>query len=125
MLKDSFYKIDSLQKEDNSFRIMLTLNREHNIFKGHFPGHPVVPGACLVQMVKEITEMILDRRILLKRADSIKFIRLINPNEYSNLQFHIIPVSKDDITSVLTAILSHDDVVFFKFSGQFSLQKHY
>lgn len=119
MLKDDFYKITTIQKENQSYTIMLTLNKDHSIFQGHFPGQPIVPGACLIQMLKEITEMVLDKNLLLKKADSIKFLRPIDPNEASNLQMLLNITEDDGIKTGLSAVLSNQAAVFFKFMGQF------
>ena len=119
MLKDDFFTISSLQKENNSFKIMLELNAMHTIFEAHFPGHPVVPGACMLQMVKEVTEIILDKKVQLTKADNLKFLKLINPNEHKTLQMDLtFNISEDRIARV-SANLSTGSSVCFKFSGSF------
>lgn len=119
MLKDDFFTISSIQKENNSFKVMLELNAKHQIFEGHFPGQPVVPGACMLQMVKEVAEVILSKKIQLTKADNIKFLLLINPNEHKTLQMDLtFNISEDGIANV-SANLSNGSSVCFKFSGSF------
>jgi 3-hydroxyacyl-[acyl-carrier-protein] dehydratase len=119
MLKDDFFAISSIQKENNSYKIMLELNAMHRIFEGHFPGQPVVPGACMLQMVKEVTENILNKKVQLTKADNLKFLELINPNEHRTLQMSLaFNISEDGIVNV-SANLSNGSSVCFKFSGSF------
>ncbi len=119
MLKDDFFTISSIQKKNNSFKTVLELNAIHKIFEGHFPGQPVVPGACMLQMVKEITEVILSKKIQLTKADNIKFLLLINPNEHRILQMDLtFNISEDGIANV-SANLSNGSSVCFKFTGSF------
>jgi len=119
MLKDDFFTISSIQKENNSFKIMLELNAMHKIFEGHFPGQPVVPGACMLQIVKEVTENILSKKMRLAKADNIKFLLLINPNEHRTLQMDLtFNISGDGIANV-SANLSNGSSACFKFSGSF------
>ena len=119
MLKDDFFTVSSVQKENNSFKIVLELNAIHKIFQGHFPGQPVVPGACMMQMVKEVTEIILGKKVQLTKADNLKFLQLINPNEHRTLQMDLtFNISEDGIANV-SANLSNDSSVCFKFSGSF------
>jgi 3-hydroxyacyl-[acyl-carrier-protein] dehydratase len=119
MLKDDFFTISSKQKENNSYRIMLELNAMHKIFEGHFPGQPVVPGACMLQMVKEVTEIILDKKVQLTKADNLKFLQVINPSEHRSLQMDLtFNISEDGIANV-SAKLSSGSSVCFKFSGSF------
>lgn len=119
MLQDDFFTISSIQKENDSFKIILELNAIHKIFEGHFPGQPVVPGACMLQMVKEVTENILSKKIQLTKADNVKFLQLINPNEHRTLQMDLtVHISEDRIANVF-ANLSNGSSVCFKFSGSF------
>jgi 3-hydroxyacyl-[acyl-carrier-protein] dehydratase len=119
MLKDDFFTISSIQKENNSFKIMLELNAMHKIFEGHFPGQPVIPGACMLQMVKEITETILSKQMRLTKAENLKFLLLINPNEHRTLQMDLTcNISEYGIASV-SANLSNGSSVCFKFIGSF------
>ena len=105
--------------ENNSYKIVLELNAIHRIFEGHFPGQPVVPGACMLQMVKEVTEIILNKKVQLTKADNLKFLQLINPNEHRILQMDLtFNIFEDGIGNV-SANLSNCSSVCFKFSGSF------
>jgi 3-hydroxymyristoyl/3-hydroxydecanoyl-(acyl carrier protein) dehydratase len=73
--------LDSRGPITGSARAILRINWGHPIFEGHFPGRPVVPGACLLQIVKELVSMALDSEVRLTRADQIKFISMIGPDE--------------------------------------------
>ena len=53
MLLNDFFIIDDWQPGNGLARAILRINWGHPIFEGHFPGRPVVPGACLLQIVKE------------------------------------------------------------------------
>jgi 3-hydroxyacyl-[acyl-carrier-protein] dehydratase len=123
MLKDDFYTIISIKKENNSFEILLGLNGGHAIFLGHFPGHPVVPGACLLQMVKEVTEDLLAKKLQLIKADNIKFLMLINPNEQGTLQMNLTHNVLEDGSFNVVANLMGAKSVCFKFSGRFQAVK--
>ena len=51
MLMNDFYTISDLQTEEFSISCKATFNKDHDIFNGHFPGQPVVPGVCMMQMI--------------------------------------------------------------------------
>ena len=122
MLKNDFFTISSIQKENTSYKIMLELNAIHKIFEGHFPRRPVLPGACMLQIVKEVTEIILNKKLQLTKADNLKFLQFINPNENNILKMDLIfNISEDGIANV-SANLSNCPSVCFKFSGSFSTQ---
>ena len=52
MLKNDFFTFTALQLEGDMVTTNIELNAAHSIFKGHFPGQPIVPGVCMMQMVK-------------------------------------------------------------------------
>ena len=52
-LIDDFYKIVLLEKNDDSFSCKVSLNANHGLYRVHFPGNPVTPGVCLIQMASE------------------------------------------------------------------------
>jgi 3-hydroxyacyl-[acyl-carrier-protein] dehydratase len=51
----------------------------HAIFKGHFPGQPVLPGVCMMEMVAEITGDHLKKSLRISGGPLIKFLRMIDP----------------------------------------------
>lgn len=81
-----FYTLKSSEKAENgSFVANISLNKDHDIFKGHFPGNPVTPGVCMMQIVKELTEEFTGKKLFLKSASNVKFMAIINPFETPDL----------------------------------------
>lgn len=98
---------------------MLQLSGEHDIFKGHFPGQPVVPGACMLQIVKEILSAGLNTDFHLKKADNLKFIAPVDPRVTDDLQLKITYKTLDTGLQV-NASMSANEVVCFKMQGVFN-----
>ena len=67
--------------------LTVRFNVEHPIFAGHFPGQPVVPGACLVQISEELLSQKLDRPVQLTGIRNLKFRRVITPD--MNISFNL------------------------------------
>lgn len=85
-----FYTLQSYEKtESGSFTAQISLNKDHDIFKGHFPGNPVTPGVCMMQIVKELTEEFTGSSLFLKTASNVKFMAIINPFETPNLKIQL------------------------------------
>jgi len=64
MLLDNFYTILSSESSDSTiWTIQVKLNPGHPVYQGHFPGHPVVPGVCLLQLIKECVEDIRQQKL--------------------------------------------------------------
>lgn len=127
MLQGDFFHITTLQTAGDTVKVLLEINPAHAIFEGHFPGQPVVPGVCLMQMVKEITEKVLGKETRLVKAGQIKFLALLIPAENQPLQMELKFRVREDPTSInskweteVDAQLVNETTVFFKFKGLFA-----
>ena len=78
-LKNDFYSIIERKDTDSDVKFTIKFNVSHPIYLGHFPENPITPGSCIIKIVKELSEDILQVPLFLKIANSIKFIKLINP----------------------------------------------
>ena len=64
MLRNSFFNILNMVSGSDGLEVMIRLNPEHEIFRAHFPGQPITPGVCQIQMVTEISEVGNERRFV-------------------------------------------------------------
>jgi 3-hydroxyacyl-[acyl-carrier-protein] dehydratase len=103
------------------FSVGIKINPDHNIFKGHFPGQPVVPGVTYIEMIREIMELVIKKKIFLKEASNIKFLSITNPvlNPELNISFSLI-MKEDNFISTKALITSENGSVI-KFNGLFSI----
>ncbi len=120
MLKGDFFHITELETADNTVKVMLELNTAHSIFEGHFPGQPVVPGVCMMQMVKEITEQVLGKETRLVKADQMKFLALLIPAESKTLQMDLKLSPRESGETGVDAQLLNNSTLCFKFKGLFA-----
>ena len=120
MLQGDFFHITTLQTVDNTVKVLLEINPAHAIFEGHFPGQPVVPGVCLMQMVKEIAEKVLGKETRLVKADQVKFLALLIPAENQPLQMELNFRARENRETGVDARLVNETTVFFKFKGLFA-----
>lgn len=88
MVLKNFYEITSKEanKEEGIFDFQISINSLHPIFKGHFPDNPVMPGVCMLQIIKDLTEEIVNSKLFMQKCVNVKFMALINPEINSVLQ---------------------------------------
>ncbi len=90
MLLKDFYKVEKLEKTDQGKYVAIVfLNNNHDIFKGHFPGNPVTPGVCMMQIIKELTEEIMGSSLIMTSSSNVKFMAIINPNTHPRLRLDL------------------------------------
>ncbi|ASO06155.1 MULTISPECIES: 3-hydroxyacyl-ACP dehydratase [Arenibacter] len=79
MLIEGLYTTETFDKNEEGISAQIKLNPKHEIFKGHFPGKPIMPGVCMIQIIKELTERSLGQDLFLSVASNVKFMAIINP----------------------------------------------
>lgn len=119
MMIQPVFKILSTEKSEGRIITLLAINPDSEIFKGHFPEQPVVPGACMLQTVKEVLEDAFNTPIKLAKADNIKFINIATP-DIANLTLSITyQLLYNDIK--ITAELKAPETLFMKLQGSFTI----
>ena len=119
MLLNDFFTIKEKVSSATEIWAALVINSNHKIFEGHFPGQPVVPGVCQMQMIKEIIEEVIGKETNLVKASDLKFLAVINPRE-NNLVHASIKLNTEESGAInVTASIFKDELVHFKIKGTF------
>jgi 3-hydroxyacyl-[acyl-carrier-protein] dehydratase len=114
MLLNDFFYIQKLENADGSLKADIRINKSHKIFEGHFPSIPIVPGVCMMQMIKEIMEQQVHQKLMLRDGDNVKFLSVINPTEHSEVQADIQHQKEQDGSIRINASLFAGTIIFFK-----------
>ena len=123
MLVNDFFTISKLEKEGFEVKAELIINANHKIFEGHFPGHPVVPGVCMMQMVKEIIEKVIGEKTNLVRAGEMKFLAIIDPKENNMIRATLKYNIEENGNMAVSATFFKESLIHFKFKGLFASQQ--
>lgn len=83
----NFYTIETITEQGGEYNCTIRLNPRHDVYKGHFPGMPVVPGVCMLRVIKECMSVILDTPVRFQAVTSCKFLSVVNPLEQELLDF--------------------------------------
>lgn len=114
ILLNDFFTINDKVSSETEIWAELFIDANHKIFEGHFPNQPVVPGVCMMQMIKEIYEEVTGKTTNLVQAAELKFLAVINPLE-NNLVHATIKIAEEESGQVkIAASLFKDDLVHFK-----------
>jgi 3-hydroxyacyl-[acyl-carrier-protein] dehydratase len=114
MLKDTFFSISDSADIDDGRIYRIALNDSHPIFQAHFAGNPIMPGACVVQLIKELAADYFNRTLIVCTVKSMKFLHPVNPLETPELSVRMNFTPQEDGRMAVSSILSRDDIVFSK-----------
>ena len=122
MLLNDLYTITDFTHEEGAVEANLVIDVGHRIFEGHFPGQPVTPGVCMMQMIKEIAEKAIDKKLQLKKADDMKFLAIIDPQK-NNIVKASLKYTIAVNTMSVSATITKEELTHFKFKGSFVFQE--
>lgn len=97
MLITEFYNILSREaKGEMAWKVNVELNKNHSIYQGHFPGNPVLPGVCTLQIIKECLSQLMESQFQYAQVNSCKYLSAINPEETPGLQLDLTAKPLED-----------------------------
>ncbi|MCK0188588.1 3-hydroxyacyl-ACP dehydratase [Arenibacter sp. F20364] len=118
MLIEGLYTTETFDKNEEGISAQIKLNPKHEIFKGHFPGKPIMPGVCMIQIIKELTERSLGQDLFLSVASNVKFMAIINPESDPILLIDINLSEMDGLIKVKSTTIFRETVAL-KLSATF------
>lgn len=98
---------------------VVRLNGAHPIYAAHFPGRPITPGVCLVQLLGELLQRQTGRALELSQIVNLKFVKTLSPDTESLLtvDFNSVDITGGSVHAKGT--ISSNGQVATKFSVKF------
>jgi 3-hydroxyacyl-[acyl-carrier-protein] dehydratase len=115
-LLDSLYSIIDQVVTDAEHRYTIKLNPQHFIYAAHFPGEPITPGVCIMQIAQELLSEHTGQALAIKCVKNVKFLRIITPNENPVVSYSLQKISREDESIKAQVSVSSEEGVFAKLS---------
>jgi 3-hydroxyacyl-[acyl-carrier-protein] dehydratase len=119
MLNNDFFHIVSINADSGNLQAVIKINPQHSIFDGHFPGQPVVPGVCMIQIVKELLATVTGEEPLLKSGDLFKFLSILDPTKNDEVKADIKYENDETGQLNVQASLYHEQFIYLKLKARF------
>lgn len=75
--------------DGNGMQVRVVLHADHAIYQAHFPGQPITPGVCLLQMARELMEDCCAERLCINSVKNAKFLAVVSPIDTPQLVIDI------------------------------------
>ena len=106
-LEGNFYSvIRQEQLQDSEFEVEVKLYPEHEIYNGHFPLQPIVPGVCTLTVIKECLEALLKRDVVFDSIKECKFLSALSPKPDLTIKMNLLV---DDNNWLKATVMRCDD----------------
>lgn len=117
MLENNFFTIIAEKSNENQVCFTVRINAEHPIFGGHFPGDPITPGVCIVQMACDLFSHLQQQKFVVFSLKNAKFMQIIRPLETPEVNFQIsYQLTENQNDFDVKCVVSNPDTTFAKFS---------
>jgi 3-hydroxyacyl-[acyl-carrier-protein] dehydratase len=121
IFKNLYTIISELPGEDQAGRIYeIKINKGHPVFKAHFPGNPVLPGVCMMQIIKEVTEKYSGKKLFMEKCFNVKFLALVNPEIKPVLRLEM-QIFQEGNTIRVKNLTKFENTIAVKFSAQYRI----
>lgn len=118
MFENDLYTILKWETSDGTSPVVaeIALDEQHPLFGGHFPGNPILPGVCTVQIICELLSKAEERPLQLSRAANIKYLGFIVPSAMAVVVFTLQRIRKEtgEIGCNVTVTSNGGNVCSFK-----------
>lgn len=120
ILQDNLFTIVSQQQEEGNAAFQVRLNPEWPIYKAHFPRHPITPGVCIVQMIQELLQVLVQRELCLRQAKNVKYVAIVSPEDVTELTVTFSKIeTQPDGSLKVQAQVANGETLYTKFSATF------
>ena len=124
---DNLYLIDKSEISydsdiSSSAGFLVTVDKSHRIFAGHFPGTPVLPGVCTLQIIKDCLFSLTGESLVFSDISQCKFTGMVDPRIDEKLSVNISKQKSSDSVLLINATVSVTDTgrIILKLKGKCS-----
>ncbi len=131
--REPFLFVDEVLEFEPYKRIcaVKTFPATEEFFKGHFPGHPVVPGVILTEALAQAAAVLLGASVAknenaedivgcyLMGLDKVKFRKVVNPDDEIKLEVDVLKLRSKIVTFKASAYVDESKAAEAEFMATF------
>ncbi len=131
--RDPFLFVDEVIEFEPYKKIVAvkTFPKDQDFFRGHFPGHPVVPGVVLTEAMAQAAGVLVSASFVkdenaenmegcyLMGLDNVKFRKVVNPEDQIQLHAEVVKLRSKIVTFKASAYVDESKVAEAEFMATF------
>ena len=123
LLKDKFFTVENTSITDEGETYHVHLVSDCDCYRGHFPGKPVSPGVCNIEMIRECAELSTGKDLFIKEIKQCRLTAVSSPAICPELDIimNIVP-SADNTGYDVTALIKDQARTYMTLKGTFDIK---
>lgn len=121
-LENNYFKLLRMHRQDDaSATFHVALLPDCDVYRGHFPGNPVCPGVCTMQMIRECAETFLGKSLHQPVVSQCRFVTLMTPAGCPEVDIKMEILAITDQTFTVKATVSDSDNIYMEYKGEMTV----
>jgi 3-hydroxyacyl-[acyl-carrier-protein] dehydratase len=116
LLSNRYFTVQRQQLSDQKVHFSVRLIADCDVYRGHFPGNPVSPGVCNMEMIRECFGMATGGAPRIKVIDRCRFTAVASPEKSPELEIDMDWTTADDGCH-LVAVVRDANQQYMDFKG--------
>ena len=115
-LRNNLYDIKDVQKTPDGVTYSIQLNRDCIIYQVHYPGMPITPGVCIIQIAEELLSEHLQKPLQLTSIRNAKFLSILQPTDHT-VRVHLSAIKETEGKVSAKAVMDNgEETIYAKIS---------
>lgn len=121
-LENRYYSIIGIDRQNVTSAVChVELLPDCEVYRGHFPGEPVCPGVCNMQMIKECAEVVVGKPLHQSSVSQCRLTSLMTPVQCSALDVRVDILSASDTSCTIKATISDCHDTYMEYKGEMTV----
>lgn len=117
LLENRYYQLVSQEIAGERGAFHVRLLPECAIYQGHFPGNPICPGVCQIEMIKECATLLTGKDLRIRSVAQCRLTALASPTVCPELEVEVLTSSVEN-GFLVRATVSDDKQKYVDFKGE-------
>lgn len=119
-LENTYYRLEDSWPVEGGAAFRVALLPHSEVYQGHFPGRPVCPGVCHIELVRQCAERLTQQRLRIRTVALGRFPAMASPVDCPWVEV-TVRVSPSAVGFSVNATLQAGGKTFLEFKGEMSL----
>ena len=116
ILRNNIYTVIGNSHTEEGFDYIIGLNADSIIYKAHFPGQPITPGVCIIQMAQELYELETAHTLIISKIKNVKFLSIMIPGGENSFVYKFRKITEEGELVKFQVSVYSEETVFAKMS---------
>lgn len=123
MQESDYYTVTSKGKLEGKLIYKVSLHPEASVYDGHFPGNPVSPGVCNVQMITECASDAAGQALQIQAISKCRFLSVVTPEKSRELWIGLELGEPVNGKYTVAARINDGDKICVDFKGELGVKE--